>query len=433
MSWISSSKLLEGVTFIKTLSDPETVLVQKENNYVVRKSLDPSFQIFKEQIFNAMKKIGRHPCAIMPTKCTSFPDGSMFIEEEFADGGSLSSMLEKISPEISQFKIQFTKSVARQLADFIFWRETVYGEPYQMINPDTILFQRNGFVKMKFFNFTTKDLLTDNLYVSEDLSDVWALGAILFSIMTGCNFLPTCQQFKTSEGISLSWKKNSKFDSVSALKFIKTATEDEWNDLIGNCDLSYLIKWCILEKPKPVELLSFMYLAGPGFFQGGQVIPNRPSLTTPWSDIYDSWAVDYTRLSQESPINGICFGIRILSMIERFNSGNQSYQRSHTNLLAINTDGLIEQIKIESKLEKTADILFLEKRHVPVETLSIGLIIKSEISKLLIELLEEQSRIHSEDRSLESDRKWREITKNRLSFSRIALSRSIYFFKNVFN
>ena len=211
-----------GYTFVKTLTMPPyafhtTIVIQnKDNTLRVLKNFPECVkkQALKEIIF--AKEMCRHPNNCMSTKKIGHKDGAVDVTYEFADGGNLESYLKKINKmektyESRTHQIQFCKSVVRQLAEYAFHLQTVVRKPHCNINPNTILFRRDGVINVKSFDCLDEGIVRVNprhffegngycapefrINVERRLksnyrNDIWAIGAIAYSIMTGIDLMP---------------------------------------------------------------------------------------------------------------------------------------------------------------------------------------------------------------------------------------------------
>lgn len=152
-------------------------------------------------------------------------DGTVVIPSEYVDGGSLERYIEifdellsdtKISEERYQelihHRLQFCKGVVLQLFEALFYLEFVLTSktPHRNINPKSILINTDGYIKLRPTDCLDKDHMLhnryhyiDNGYVdpehrddvdkrlsSDHKNDVWAIGAIAYSIMRNTSLLP---------------------------------------------------------------------------------------------------------------------------------------------------------------------------------------------------------------------------------------------------
>lgn len=142
------------------------------------------------KMVEAVKSSTRHPNSIMPL-LAEIKGNTVIIETEFADAGSIamyiklmgekfrdlddgikkatekkdSTTVNKLSQERLECKlhqIQMAKSVARQLLEYCFYLDTILDQKHKNLNPETILLQRNGKLKVTFFDYLNKNYIKAN-------------------------------------------------------------------------------------------------------------------------------------------------------------------------------------------------------------------------------------------------------------------------------
>jgi serine/threonine protein kinase len=374
-------------TKIKELTDPKihshvAIVVKKANGeFIVRKAYPPSHAPLLNIASKVTMDAGRHPVHNMPLATSTHLDKSFSIEEEYSDGGDLSYYIDKIRAKLQTFsymppeervinneyiefrthQIQFAKSIAKQLIDYIFWLETVIKKgAHKNITPKTILLRREGYVKMKMFGYITEDIvklnphhfMIDSVYTAPEFcesvnarmnadfsNDIWAVGAIIYSIMTGENIYPAYRkinpydpkQTQTHNNDKISdTKQKTKFDSFMAIVKKTQCLEDSvteehlkpWYDLCIDPSLAHLARKCLTinhdSRPRSNVLLSYIYLSSPGLVQNNYdqsntslndrynlhniITPPRAYIRTdndtkwhmvlPWSKVNESWCMD---------------------------------------------------------------------------------------------------------------------------------------------
>lgn len=242
-------------------------------------------------------------------------------------------------------QIQFAKSVARQLIDLTLYLDAGLNYPHKNYNPDTILFHSSGILKaltpnfldeiygaenpLHFFCFNAyaapeispagiynqqnyKNSLTflkDLKYLDKiklmnrriknatTSSDLWSIGVIIFSILTGINYMPNLEYNEpvyikigvdvpekriiqiTEKILNVAEEQITKFHEFK--KFITSASEDDWDNISGNDPmLKYILKRClVIEKENRAtvsEIAAAIYLLG-GFVETGNEIETKIS------------------------------------------------------------------------------------------------------------------------------------------------------------
>lgn len=407
----------------------KTITVKKLNgDYVVRKAYHPSEKKKIDQILNNILLACRHPICIMQFYGHRYSDRSFGYEEEFTDGLDLCYYIDRIRLQIEDFEnkypdqkeriknpsyiefrmqqVQFCKAIVRQLMDYIVWLEDVIRvSPHKNLSPKTILLRRDGFIKVKMFRILSEEIINENPYyfmkncaftepescesVRERMNvsysnDVWAVGAIIYSIMTGDNLLPTydkknphCQNNNlnnTEEQIEVS-NKNQEKNYKKFMDFIKNSNASQpldiemkqWYDLCIDPFLAHFTRKCLTikkqERLNAKQLLCYIYLAGSGLVKSNN---NQPCLSVEdrknldcivnikkyyeriidpetkietgwksvldWSQIYDAWSIEIAQLSQtyeKLPLifenNDVNFGEQIYNVLSEHYQNNSIY------------------------------------------------------------------------------------------------------------
>ena len=208
--------MANGYEMIEKLSEPPrtfhtSLLIRtlEDNQYSVSKLFQTRVAHRGLKEIEFMKRRCRHPNSCM-AKSSFEKREIMVINYEYANGGNLASYLDKTN-KCKIHQNQFCKSIVRQLIEYTFHLETVVGTPHRNINPKNILLNQDGIVKMKSHNSLEDSLVrvnprhyyegngycapefrhtVENRMKSDHKGDIWAIGAIAYSIMSGENLMP---------------------------------------------------------------------------------------------------------------------------------------------------------------------------------------------------------------------------------------------------
>ena len=181
--------------------------------------------------------------------------------------------------------IQLCKSISRQLADYIFWLESVMQAPaHSNINLDTIFLNQDGCLNVSF----PTDLANQDQGAFSN--DVWAIGVVIYCMMKGEMLNP---------------QDKSSADYQELERFVKEATPKQWEDLFVDPFLVIVAQACLKIDPKQratsAELLAQMFLMG-GVHQydpsqNADSIIGRAQLTPiPATAHRDAWTTDLAHL-----------------------------------------------------------------------------------------------------------------------------------------
>lgn len=385
--------------------------------------------------------------------------------------------------ELKKHQIQMAKSVSRQLIDYSFYLDSVLGCAHKNLNPDTIFLNHDGCIKVGFFNYLSEEHIKKNPYhymiynaytapelISElffekgkilDISeykkkclenlrtigdiknladirynfsktktDIWSIGAIIFSIMMCSNYMPS---WGTNSDISdleiLNTIKNPdenhamNFDDF--LEFLIDKNERKWIKLFGNDPyLAELAKMCLQtdenERENISNLNAFIYLHGGYNFEketenfSETYIKNVTekigeylytfSLLHDWSGVRDAFMTNYDVLKKTKILENMKFSHSMESGLIY-----EKYSHKNTEKKLLN-DFYDYPTTDKSKLMLISEVLHLEKLKFKIKRENC----KSDYE---LEKLEETESI---------------ITSQRQEYARVALSRSIAFLSSEF-
>lgn len=291
-------------------------------------------------------QVGSHPnsLAIIQTKIYH-KTGAFEFTEEFPDCMSLKEYIININNfrnknhEWRNYKVQFAKSVALQILQYLVWLHNIVKiDGHKNISPENIFITSYGVVKVGNPAFATEKIITANphhytknccfaepdYHQSNSRSDIWALGVIIYSIMTGKTLTTSV---KKVDPYDLEYTEKTidppidqKFNYVNFRKAIFDSGKDPekfWTGICHDPTLAYLLSACLTvenrKRPDAKKLLSYVYSAAPGH------ICNNYPFSREYKNPNDAWSSDYLipglteKISKINIINepsqnyGVCF------------------------------------------------------------------------------------------------------------------------------
>ena len=310
-----------------TLPAYETVIYHEPyaNTYYFLRAYSKSHKQLTSLMLNYAKIIARHPNNILIQSCTRYSDSSLLLKEEYCDGKKLDCYIRsmrikldnmgndlKSSYDYIEFKshqVQMAKGICRQLLEYCHYLELVLQySPHKNICPQTILFRRDGCVKMKMPGLITSEIVAanpshfieNNIYCSPEFTenpikrtqsdyanDIWAVGAVLYTIMT-CNnhlydysysYIDPYNIQNNQNNHNINSKELQKEAYEKFMHFVKNASWDEWIELFIEPELAFIAKQCLELNPTmrktAAELSAFIYFTGHGFVTDNQKLTNR--------------------------------------------------------------------------------------------------------------------------------------------------------------
>jgi len=229
----------------------------------------------------------KHPCLIDDTNKMDLKSLSYYISKMSKKKGT--------TIDLVSHKIQFCKSVARQLIEFCCWCNLVLLMPHRNLNPDNIYISEKGNVyvskpkailiteiindpyKYNFLNIHCSPENVTDRHISNHSNDIWAVGAILYSIMKGIEYKNHDEQFDVYMEFN---------------KFVSNNNMRVWIELFNDPILAYFVKDCLAinscDRQSAVGLLTIIYLAG------GLTEQNKNISFGDFASICDAWTTDIT-------------------------------------------------------------------------------------------------------------------------------------------
>lgn len=426
-----------------------------------------------------------HPCSLFIYNLIISEEQKTFIfEEEICDGQALAIYIENIrkklaghmsQEELSEFKahqIQFAKSVARQILDYLFWNKNILGiDGSGNITQKTILMRRDGIVKVENFRAKSGSTVFPQLKEITEKDDIWDLGKILYCIMVGGD---------SGFGEFVQKGRSSQFtDNVMK----------HWFGVFNDAGLAYLAFKCLTidpgRRPNSGELLSFIFMCCPMMVPENlqdrvflehrknlvpiQVPPKAYTRNTDstgnivswsfnkeWPDVYDAWCIDVAGLltpynlpqARIDEIDAIIIRERrtgeivpgkFFGALERNGLFSEMIHSFFNSLEGINMNGkMIRKITSEQRrfdnIPKTADCnaqstdglnWMVANREVTNTEILDALFSRS---KNIVPILTRecaQFKTQARQKNL-----YKNIIKSRFSLSKIALSRAMCYFCN---
>lgn len=211
----------------------------------------------------------RHPNIVMPLLAVKHRDGRIEIDTEFADAGNAMIYLVTFPLE---YKVLAAKSVARQLVASLHYFDVVHDKQHRNICPTTVFFRRDGCVKLGFYDLMNPSVVKENptwylenpyvppecrgrseLHIeqrcrTDSKADVWMVGVMILSIITGKTFLPKVPKKRyddeeapqPTEGQAAAFK-----NECEMFEQIVNGDAKAWRVLIPDAKLRYFTKRCL--------------------------------------------------------------------------------------------------------------------------------------------------------------------------------------------
>jgi serine/threonine protein kinase len=254
------------VKVLKALS-PHVYVCKKNTEIFVRYVIPNEIKWIGNKLIEATKSNVRHPNVLMSLVAVKHTNRDVDVDVEYADAGSLASLLQYFP--INK-RTDVAKSVARQIFQSLFYHLVVHNKEHRNVNPESVFLRRDGCVKLGFFDLINEDHVALNIdrfmdspycapeskvsvrarVNTDSKADVWAVGALIVSIMTGKSFLRKGKRSLYPGGdynFRDSYNGNENYDSDFAFfeTLVNYGTNEMWKNVIPDAGLRHLAKRCL--------------------------------------------------------------------------------------------------------------------------------------------------------------------------------------------
>ncbi len=271
-----------------------------KNRVAVYRRINPPFELFARyvlphelrtkanRIIEHTQEAPRHPNIFMTLVAVKHRDGTVDIDLEYADGGTMMAFIPRFANEHREL---VALSVIRQVLQAIAYLDTVHkGQRHRHICPRYVYLRRDGCVKLdvpEMFDketveknqahflespYTAPECRTlDTFFAGDHRSDLWSLGVLIIGIMTGLTLQPRRKAQRAGDNIPSDpltddeiRAYNSECDAFNAL--VQSNDDSLWRQYAPNDYIRFFVRRFLQDKPEnrgtAMEALALTYAFG---------------------------------------------------------------------------------------------------------------------------------------------------------------------------
>ena len=265
---VRQSSFNDTSVLLKKISSNVSVRRGKDAEIFVRYSIDRDNRDIQERCVAGTLREIRHPNIVMILKSIKRSNSTMDVDVEYCDAKSVERLVPLLGQSNSRERMIVSHSVGIQVASGLFFHQMFFGVPHRNVVPRNCLMRGDGTVKLTMFDVLTKRFvglnqkyLIDSPYcppesatssearsLSTSAGDVWSLGVLLLSIITGFK-LHYVEPMRYSETDS----EPSSIDMESLQVFrrlIYGQDDDLWRQMVRDDVMREIIRNCLAIRPK---------------------------------------------------------------------------------------------------------------------------------------------------------------------------------------
>jgi serine/threonine protein kinase len=252
---------------------------------ILRYTIAPELQVKSMIMWNRTILADRHPNTLMLLYRTKHRDGTVDIDTEYCDAGTLISFIPKFA---TRFRLNVAMSVALQLFMTLSYFGVVHRIVHRNINPRYIYTRADGCIKTDLYDIFDSVSIPHNGRYFLDLpytapecrgshqayfygtskNDTWSVGVIICAILLGKTLLPRRKAVRSPIRSLPSDTPESIQDEIEyqqeRLLFEKLIRSDtDLATLVPNGELLFLVKKCLTSDPNerftPLQAMEYIF------------------------------------------------------------------------------------------------------------------------------------------------------------------------------
>lgn len=253
---------------LKRISPYVSVRRAKSAEIFARYSIDRDNRDVQERYLAETLREIRHPNILMILKAIKHSDSTVDVDLEYCDARSVERLIPLLGQSNSRERMIVSHSVGIQVASALFFHQMFFGVPHRNVIPRNCLMRGDGTIKLTIFDVLPKRFvalnqkyLIDSPYcppesatspearsLSTTAGDVWSLGVLLLSIITGLK-LHYAEPMRYSE----TDPEPSQIDIESLRMFrrlIHEQDDDLWRQMVRDDVMREIIRNSLAVRPR---------------------------------------------------------------------------------------------------------------------------------------------------------------------------------------
>jgi serine/threonine protein kinase len=255
-----------------------------DNGVILRYTIVQELQTKSMVMLNRTRLIDRHPNTLMLLYRTKHRDGTVDIDTEYCDAGTLIAFIPRFAPE---YRLNVAMSVSIQVLMSLSYYSIVHQIVHRNINPRYIYSRHDGCVKTDLYDlFDSISIPYNGRYFLElpytapecrkshqaycegtNKNDTWSVGVMICAILLGKTLLPRKKavrpprQHDADTQVSIESEIEYQQERLLFERLVRNDTD--LSALIPNEELLFLVKKCLTsdfnQRFTPVEAMEYIF------------------------------------------------------------------------------------------------------------------------------------------------------------------------------